>query len=111
MVLDSYLLRSLSVAGYAPDLADCVKCGTPGPHPGFSPSLGGVVCANCQPPGTPHPNPETIEYMAALLAGDWQTTRTVPPVRIREAAGLISAFVSWHMERGLRSLPLMDRQD
>lgn len=111
MVLDSYLLRSLSVAGYAPDLDDCVKCGRAGARAGFSPSLGGVVCADCQPPGTPHPNPETIEYMGALLSGDWTATRTVAPVRVREAAGLVSAFVSWHMERGLRSLPLMDRQD
>lgn len=109
MVLDSYLLRALSAAGYAPDLVDCVRCGAPGPHPGFSPSLGGMVCITCQPPGTPHPNPETIAYMQALLVGDWQATRTVAPVRVREASGLIAAFVSWHMDRGLRSLPLMDR--
>lgn len=109
MVLDSYLLRAMSAAGYAPDLVDCVRCGAPGPHPGFSPSLGGMVCINCQPPGTPHPNPETIAYMQALLTGDWRATRAVAPVRVREASGLIAAFVSWHMDRGLRSLPLMDR--
>lgn len=109
MVLDSYLLRSLAVSGYAPDLVDCVRCGKPGPHPGFSPSLGGVVCIDCQPPGTPHPNPATVEYLRALLTGDWVATREVAPVRVREASGLVSAFVSWHLERGLRSLPLVDR--
>lgn len=109
MVLDSYLLRALAAAGYAPDLVDCVRCGAPGPHPGFSPSLGGMVCVNCQPPGTPHPNSETIGYLQALLTGDWAATRTVAPVRVREGSGLVAAFVSWHMERGLRSLPIMDR--
>lgn len=109
MVLDSYLLRSLSAAGYAPDLVDCVRCGRPGPHPGFSPSLGGVVCVSCQPPATPHPHPETVTYLQALLTGDWPATREVSGARVREGSGLVSAFVAWHVERGLRSLALMDR--
>ena len=109
MVLDSYLLRSLSASGYAPDLVDCVRCGTPGPHQGFSPSLGGVVCINCQPPGTPHPHEETISYLRALLVGDWTATRDVAWSRVREGSGLVAAFVSWHMDRGLRSMPLLER--
>ncbi|GAE70780.1 DNA recombination and repair protein RecO [Cutibacterium acnes JCM 18916] len=44
MVLDSYLLRSLSASGYAPDLVDCVRCGTPGPHQGFFAQFGGAWC-------------------------------------------------------------------
>ena len=107
-IMDSYLLRALSAAGYAPDLQDCVVCGRPGPHAGFSPSLGGVVCADCQPPATPHPRPETLAYLQALLVGDWPTVRDVPMVVIREAAGLVSAYVTWHLERGLRSLPLLE---
>lgn len=109
MVLDSYLLRSLSASGYAPDLVDCVRCGTPGPHQGFSPSLGGVVCINCQPPGTPHPHEETISYLRALLVGDWTATRDVAWSRVREGTGLVAAFVSWHMDRGLRSMPFLER--
>ena len=107
-IMDSYLLRALSAAGYAPDLQDCVVCGRPGPHAGFSPSLGGVVCADCQPPATPHPRPETLAYLQALLVGDWPAVRDVPMVVIREAAGLVSAYVTWHLERGLRSLPLLE---
>src|SRR5215472_5445634 len=30
LVLDAYLLRSLAVAGYAPALEECARCGTPG---------------------------------------------------------------------------------
>ena len=31
-VLDSYLLRSLAVAGYAPSFQHCARCGLEGPH-------------------------------------------------------------------------------
>jgi DNA repair protein RecO (recombination protein O) len=27
----------------------------------------------------------------------------------REASGLVSAYLQWHLERGLRSLPLVER--
>lgn len=30
--LDSYLLRAVSIAGWAPSLVDCARCGAPGPH-------------------------------------------------------------------------------
>ena len=38
-VLDSYLLRSLAVAGYAPSFDHCARCGLEGPHRWFNPSL------------------------------------------------------------------------
>ena len=40
--------------------------------------------------------------------GAWPAVRDVPMVVIREAAGLVSAYVTWHLERGLRSLPLLE---
>ena len=33
LVLDAFLLRSLAVAGYAPALEECARCGAPGPRP------------------------------------------------------------------------------
>ncbi|MVA77523.1 DNA repair protein RecO [Auraticoccus sp. F435] len=110
MVLDSYLLRSLAVAGYAPSFGDCARCGVAGPHQSFSPAVGGVVCVRCRPPGSAVPAPATLALMAALLAGDWPATRDVEPARQREASGLTAAFVAWHLERGLRSLPHLERQ-
>ena len=44
MVLDAFLLRAMSVAGYAPALADCARCSAPGPHRAFSVPAGGTVC-------------------------------------------------------------------
>ena len=55
MVLDSYLLRALAVAGYAPSFHDCARCGVVGPHSAFSPVAGGVVCERCRPAGASRP--------------------------------------------------------
>ncbi|MCU1543695.1 MAG: recO, partial [Microbacteriaceae bacterium] len=35
VTLDSYLLRSLSIAGWAPSFVDCAVTGAPGPHTVF----------------------------------------------------------------------------
>jgi DNA repair protein RecO (recombination protein O) len=51
-VLDSYLLRSLAVAGWAPSFEHCVRCGEEGPHRWFNPAAGGVLCAACRVPGS-----------------------------------------------------------
>lgn len=109
MVLDAYLLRSLAVAGYAPSFTDCARCGLTGPHQGFVPALGGVVCAQCRPPGCARPQPQTLELLAALVEGDWAATTSVDVRTRREASGLVSAYTTWHLERGLRSLPLVER--
>ncbi|WOQ15670.1 DNA repair protein RecO [Raineyella sp. W15-4] len=109
MVLDSYLLRSMAVAGYAPTFTDCASCGAPGPHTAFSPAAGGVVCRFCRPPASAHPQPATLDLLSALLVGDWPATSAVEAIVQREASGLTAAFVNWHMERGLRSLSLVER--
>jgi DNA repair protein RecO (recombination protein O) len=108
-VLDSYLLRSLAVAGYAPSFEHCARCGLEGPHRWFNPSLGGVLCATCRVPGSASPAPETLALLGALLAGDWPTVQATEPRHLREASGLVAAFLAWHLERGLRSLAYVER--
>ena len=51
----------------------------------------------------------TVRLLAALLTGDWAATEQASPSQRREADGLVSAYVQWHMERKLRSLPMLDR--
>lgn len=109
MIMDSYLLRAVATAGFAPSLADCAACGLAGPHESFSPSAGGMVCRRCRPPGTAVVRDETLGYLSALISGDWVATRTVSEHCQRQASGLIAAFVSWHTERGLRTLSMVDR--
>jgi len=109
LVLDAFLLRSLAVAGYAASFEDCARCTRPGPHPFFNVAAGGVVCPTCRPGGSVTPAGETLALLAALLTGDWATADACAARNRREASGLVAAYLQWHLERGLRSLPLVER--
>lgn len=109
LVLDSYLVRSLAVAGWAPSFAACARCGVPGPHRAFHVSAGGALCAEDRLPGSAAPAPETFALLGALLAGDWAVADASGLRARREASGLVAAYLSWQLERGLRSLPLVER--
>jgi len=111
LVLDSYLLRSMAAAGWAPALKECAVCGAPGVHKAFSVPAGGSVCPDCRPPGAARPAPATLGLMAALAAGDWTAAGASDAAARREASGLVAAHLQWHLERGLRSLPLVDRKE
>jgi DNA repair protein RecO (recombination protein O) len=111
LILDAYLLRAMGVAGWAPALRECAVCGNPGPHRGFSVPAGGAVCPDCRPPGASHPAPATIDLMTALVSADWPVADASEPNHRREASGLVAAHLQWHLERALRSLPLVDRDD
>ncbi len=109
LVLDSYLLRALAVAGWAPSFADCARCGEPGPHHSFAIGSGGAVCQACRPPGAASPARETFGLLAALLAGDWDVADASAERHRGEANGLVAAYTQFHLERQLRSLPHVER--
>jgi DNA repair protein RecO (recombination protein O) len=109
LVLDAYLVRSLSVAGWAPSFDACARCGLPGPHRAFNVTSGGALCGEHRIPGSAAPAPETFVLLGALLAGDWTTADASDLRARREASGLVAAYLSWQLERGLRSLPLVER--
>jgi DNA repair protein RecO (recombination protein O) len=109
LVLDAFLLRAMSVAGYAPALSDCARCGTPGPHRAFSVPAGGTVCPACRPPAAASPAPAALVLLLDLLTGDWEAAEQADARTRREASGLVAAHLQWHLERGLRSLPLVER--
>jgi DNA repair protein RecO (recombination protein O) len=109
LILDSFLLRSLAVAGYAPTFDECARCGSPGPHRSFSAGAGGMLCSNCRVPGTASPSPEVVALLAALLSGDWITAEAVDERFRKPASGIVAAYLQWHLERGLRSLAHVER--
>jgi len=109
LVLDAFLIRAMSNAGWEPALLECAKCSRPGPHAAFNVAAGGAVCEDCRPAGSARPQPVTVELMAALLSGNWSVADPSSEAERREASGLIAAHLQWHLERALRSLPLVDR--
>lgn len=109
LILDSYLLRALAIAGWAPNFFDCSRCAEPGPHEAFVMQIGGVVCRDCRPAGAAVIDPLTAEHLGALLSGDW-TLLDSSPESIRSAAsGIVAAYSQWHIERGLKSLQHVER--
>ncbi|TPW76089.1 DNA repair protein RecO [Schumannella soli] len=109
LTLDSYLLRALSIAGWAPTFVDCAVTGASGPHTAFSPQLGGVVADAVAPPGTPRLDVATLSLLGALLAGDWDAAEDSDERSRGQASGVVAAYVQFHLERGLRSLTHVDR--
>jgi DNA repair protein RecO (recombination protein O) len=132
MVLDAYLLRSLAVAGYAPALEECARCGTrsvtgadygagpagPAAPAGRAPrtgsrafaiAVGGLVCGSCRPPGAASPASQTIALMIALLRGDWVYADASDSRHRVECSGLVAAYLQWHLEHSIRSLRLVER--
>jgi DNA repair protein RecO (recombination protein O) len=67
------------------------------------------VCPACRPSGSASPAPSTLELLAALLAGDWGVADVSEPRHRREASGIVAAYLQWHLERGVRSLRLVER--
>ena len=111
LVLDAFLLRSLAVAGYAPALEECARCGAPGREgarerrlPAFAIAAGGMVCASCRPPGAASPAGGTVALMLALLRGDWESADRSERRHRVECSGLVAAYLQWHLEHSIRSL-------
>lgn len=110
LILDSYLLRALSVAGWAPNFADCSRCNVAGPHRAFVLQLGGVVCPDCKPAGAAVIDDETANLLGALLSGEWDVADSSSQRSRTSAAGIVAAYSQWHIERGLKSLQHVERE-
>jgi DNA repair protein RecO (recombination protein O) len=110
LVLDSYLLRSLALEGYAPSLQECARCGTADtPLVAFAVATGGMTCANCRPPGAASPAPQTVALMRALVRGDWDLAMRSERRHRVECSGLVAAYLQWHLEHSIRSLRHVER--
>jgi DNA repair protein RecO (recombination protein O) len=110
LVLDAYLLRSLSVAGWAPALDECARCGERGQLRAFAIPAGGGICGRCRVPGAATPSPQTFGLMTALLRGDWEHADGSESRHRVECSGLVAAYLQWHLEHHIRSLKHVERE-
>lgn len=109
-VVDSYLLRTMTLAGWAPRIDSCAKCGDSKNLHAFVPALGGVVCRLCTPAGSRLIDEETRMLLEQLLRGDWADIVQNSDHSQAEASALIANYVSWHLDRGLKSLEHLAHQ-
>jgi DNA repair protein RecO (recombination protein O) len=50
-----------------------------------------------------------LDLMSALRDGDWEAAETTPQSARSHVSGLVAAHLQWHLERQLRTLPLVER--
>ncbi len=112
LVVDAFLLRSLAAGGYEMALAGCARCGQVAPAEGVHRALlvpaGGVVCSDCRGPGAVVMSEPGVRLLIALSDGDWAYADASDGRARREASGVVAAHLQWHLERGLRSLALVE---
>lgn len=109
--VDAFLLRLASVSGFHVFIEACALCRAPGPHPFLSITAGGALCRGCAPVGSRALDRDTIALVRLLGSTDWVAlpgaAEQVGPRR--DAAAFVRAFVEHHLERQLRSYPLVPR--
>lgn len=110
-VAESFVLKLLSLSGFHPSLSACAVCGSPSPML-FSAGLGGAVCDDDAEPGTAPVSSEALAYLAGLVQEDLSRVGlALPPGdRVRkESRGLLFGFTEYHLERRMRSVPMLVR--
>jgi DNA repair protein RecO (recombination protein O) len=111
VVAESFLLKLLSLSGFHPSLSACAVCGMVSPEL-FSSGQGGAVCTGCAEIDAGPASPRALGYLAAIAAGDMAAVGNEPPREIvvrKEARALLYGFAEYHLERRMRSLPMLAR--
>jgi DNA repair protein RecO (recombination protein O) len=110
-VTESFLLKLLSLSGFHPSLTACAVCG--GLDPGlWSSGVGGAVCAADADPGAGPVARDALATLAHLAQADLVDAgaATITDERTRrEARSLLFGFTEYHLERRMRSVPMLVR--
>lgn len=107
-ILDSYTLRALSLAGWAPSFLQCGRCGRPGPSERFVPALGGAACELCARGGE-RVEPDVLLHLERLLEGDWPAISSASVAVSDRASHLVAAYAEFHLDTTLRARAVVDR--
>ena len=108
LIVDAYLIRAMGLAGYAPRFDECSNCGEV-PENNFSIELGGLTCDSCKPAGYSRLNKAEITHLVSLINGNWETVEAASAKIKKDISSLISNYVQWHLEKGIKSLRMIDR--
>ena len=110
-VAESFLLKLLSISGFHPSLTACAVCGSPDIAL-WSGGLGGAVCAADADPEARTVSAGALDLLRHLSTVDLSAagapSEDDEPAR-REARGLLIGFTEYHLERRMRSVPMLVR--
>lgn len=108
LILDAFLLRAMGFSGWPPRSTNA-PAAPPRPAPRLPCSRRRRGLRPLPSPGSATPMVGVLEHMSALNRGDWSGVQAIPDNMRRQASGLIAAHLQWHLERQLRTLPLIER--
>jgi DNA repair protein RecO (recombination protein O) len=110
-VTESFVLKLLSLSGFHPALTACAGCGSADVRL-WSAASGGAVCADCAEGGAAPVSPDALALLAHLATTDLSVigATVVADGRLRrEARGLLFGFAEYHLERRMKSVPMLVR--
>jgi DNA repair protein RecO (recombination protein O) len=111
-VAESFLLKLLSLSGFHPALTACAVCGSADVRL-WSSGLGGAVCPSCADAGAGAVSPQALSFLAFLAGADLAAVGGAgarPDERVAaEARGMLVGFTEYHLERRMRSVPMLVR--
>lgn len=100
-------LQLLSLAGFRPELANCVACGRPLDLPArFDAAAGGGICVDCGETHLPALGPEVRDFIGRLLGLDWREPGrfTVTGAVLEGSERLLVDFLTCRLEKPLKSI-------
>lgn len=98
----SFRLKLALVAGFAPELASCARCGEAEHLAGFSGAAGGVVCGSCEASSFPL-DEEAHRFMVGALAQSLDQAPESAPRALRQVERAIGETLEHHAHVQLRA--------
>jgi DNA repair protein RecO (recombination protein O) len=98
----SFRLKLALVAGFAPELASCARCGEAEHLVGFSGAAGGVACGGCEA-GSFSLSEEAHRFMVEGLARPLDQAPTADPRALRQVERAIGETLEHHAHVQLRA--------
>ncbi len=100
-------VQLLALAGFRPELDNCVACGQSLVLPAlFDARGGGGVCAACGQPHFPAFGPDAKGFVERLLGLDWQNPGqfSVTGAVLTETERLLADFLTYRLDKPLKSM-------
>jgi DNA repair protein RecO (recombination protein O) len=98
----SFRLKLAMVAGFAPELASCARCGEAEHLAGFSGAAGGVVCASCEASSFAL-SAEAHRFMVESLALPLAEAPEAEPLALRQVERAVGETLEHHAHVQLRA--------
>lgn len=98
----AFRLKLALVAGFAPELASCARCGEAGHLAGFSGAAGGVVCGGCEA-GSFALSEQAHAFMVEALAQPLAAAPPADPLALRQVERAVGETLEHHAHVQLRA--------